>query len=184
MVSGSFSRCFALAFCCVCLVFAQPASTPALAIRDVTIIDGTGTPARPGMTVVVENRRISSIGPSSVSLSRAIHVVERRGKYLIPGLWDAHVHALWDANRPGQFFPLFLANGVTSVREMGGPMPAAEQAVWRQRVADGEVIGPDLVVPGPFVDGPQPVWPGAITVANAPQARKAHSLCRSRSVVH
>ena len=100
-------------------------------------------------------------------------MIEGRGKYLIPGLWDAHVHALWDANRPGQFFPLFLANGVTSVREMGGPMPAAEQAVWRQRVADGEIIGPDLIVPGPFVDGPHPIWPGSIAVADAPQARKA-----------
>jgi imidazolonepropionase-like amidohydrolase len=123
-----------LAFCWVGLTFAQTVSTPALAIRDVTLIDGTGTPAQPGMTVVVEKNRISSVNPSPASLPRGIHVVEGRGKYLIPGLWDAHVHALWDANRPGQFFPLFLANGVTSVR---------------------------------------PIWPGSITVADAPQARKA-----------
>jgi imidazolonepropionase-like amidohydrolase len=56
---------------------------------------------------------------------------------------------------------------------MGGPMPAADQVGWRQRVARGEVAGPDLVVSGPFVDGPQPVWPGSITIADELEARKA-----------
>ena len=104
---------------------------------------------------------------------KGIRTVSGAGKYLIPGLWDAHVHALWDAGRAEQFLPLFLANGVTNVREMGGPMPAEEQVTWRRRVALGEVVGPDLLVSGPFVDGPRPVYAGSLAIADEAAARKA-----------
>ena len=64
------------------------------------------------------------------------------------------VHGLWNAERPAMFFPLFLANGVTGVREMGGTTP--DQGRWRDQVASGAVIGSRLVVPVPSVDGPPP----------------------------
>ena len=142
-----------------------------LAVTNVTVIDATGAPERPETTVVLRSGRIVSVG--NAPAPRGMAIVEGRGKYLIPGLWDAHVHALWDNERPNVFFPLFLANGVTSVREMGGPLPAAEQVRWRERVARREVLGPDLIVPGPFVDGPQPIWPGSIRVGNEAEARRA-----------
>ena len=170
-----FGRTFSvLIICGIGLAWSQSTNRSTLAIENVTVIDGTGTPSRPGMTVLIENGKIAAIQQTSTTrLASATWVVQARGKYLIPGLWDSHVHALWDANRPAQFFPLFLANGVTNVREMGGPMPAAEQVRWRQRVVSGDIVGPDLVVPGPFVDGPTPIWPGSIAVGDAQQARKA-----------
>lgn len=163
-----------LPFFCLGLIPGQTNGDNSLAIVNVFVIDSTGAPARSDMTVIVKNGRIFSLGPSAeVSVPKGIRILSGVGKYLIPGLWDAHVHALWDADRPKQFFPLFLANGVTNVREMGGPMPAADQVRWRQRVASGEVAGPDLVVSGPFVDGPRPVYAGSVAVADGTTARKA-----------
>jgi hypothetical protein len=93
-----------------------------------------------------------------------------------------HVHSLWDATRPAIFFPLFLANGVTGVREMGGPMPAADQVRWRNQVAARAILGPRLVVPGPFVDGPHPVWPGSIKVSTAEDGKEAVNSLKAAGV--
>jgi hypothetical protein len=163
-----------LPFVCLGLIPGQTNGDASLAIVSVSVIDATGAPARSDMTVIVQNGHIVSLGSSAkVSVPKGVRILSGAGKFLIPGLWDAHVHALWDADRAKQFLPLFLANGVTSVREMGGPMPAADQVRWRQRVAGGEVVAPDLLVSGPFVDGPRPVYAGSVAVADPPAARKA-----------
>src|SRR5262245_830176 len=103
-------------------------STRTLAITHVTVIDATGAPAKPDMTVVITGNRIATIGAArNVVVPRGAQVVDGKGQYLIPGLWDMHVHLFspempWPAG-PGisnkdWFFPLFIANGVTGVRDM------------------------------------------------------------------
>ena len=86
-----------------------------LVLKGVTVIDMAGGVPRPGMTVVIRDGRIEAVS-SQASVPRRAQVVDARGKFLIPGLWDLHVH-LWHAERQ---MPLFLANGVTGVRDMGG----------------------------------------------------------------
>jgi Sulfatase-modifying factor enzyme 1 len=94
----------------VALAGALPARTedaPAksLAITGVTVIDATGAPARPDMTVVVIGDRITAIGkPGEVGVPEGARVVDGKGKYLIPGLWDMHVHTASPS-----FLPLYLA---------------------------------------------------------------------------
>lgn len=145
-----------------------------LVIEHVSVIDATGSAPQADMTIVVADGRITAIGNRiQAAVPKNAQIVTGRGKFLIPGLWDSHVHTLWDAARPLQFFALFVANGVTTVREMGGPMPAIEQVRWRTRLAAGEILGPRLYVPGPFVDGPQPAWPGSIAVHDETEARDA-----------
>src|SRR5918911_803520 len=91
---------------------AQEASARVLAITGVTVIDATGAPARPGMTVVVTGDRITAVGKSGeVDVPEGARVVDGKGKYLIPGLWDMHVHTASPS-----FPALYLANGVTGVR--------------------------------------------------------------------
>ena len=149
------------------------AQTNEIAFTHVAVVDVQSGKISPDMTVLISGQKIREVGSSRVvHVPKQAHSADARGKYLIPGLWDMHVHSLWDAERPARFFPLFLANGVTGVREMGGPMPAADQVRWRDQVASGVVIGPRLVVPGPFVDGPHPVWPGSITLLPPTMARK------------
>src|SRR4029453_13056240 len=84
----------------------------------VTVIDATGAAAKPDMTVVIAADRISRIGESKqVRIPGNAEVIDARGKYLVPGLWDMHVHL---AKAGENSLALFLANGVTSVRDMGG----------------------------------------------------------------
>jgi predicted amidohydrolase YtcJ len=91
---------------------AEPAKPVALA--HVTVIDGTGAAARPDMTVVIDGSRITALAKStSISLPQGAQTVDGTGKVVIPGLWDMHVHIVGPS-----YLPLFLANGVTGVREM------------------------------------------------------------------
>jgi imidazolonepropionase-like amidohydrolase len=159
------------------IAWSQLSGSP-IAFVHVAVVDVRSGQIRPDMTVVLSYDRISQIGLSNiVHIPPNARTVDAHGEYLIPGLWDMHVHSLWDNNRPRLFFPLFLANGVTGVREMGGPMPAADQVRWRNEIESGAVLGPRLVVSGPFVDGPHPVWPGSIKVSTEAEGKQAvHTL--------
>lgn len=91
---------------------------PVVAITDVSLIDPDTGVAVPGQTVVVTSGRISAVGPAtSTPVPVGAHLIQGRGRYLMPGLWDAHVHTLRHSTR--LHFPLLLAHGITSVRNMG-----------------------------------------------------------------
>lgn len=149
------------------LARAKPDRIPAaLALTHVTIIDVTGGELRRDMTVVITDDRISAIGPSAkLSVPSDAKVIDATGQFLIPGLWDMHVH--WYARNT---FTLFTANGVTGVRQMfGGP----DLLRWRDEIAKGSLLGPRMVVASPIVDGPEPIWPNSISVSNEEEGRKA-----------
>ncbi|HET9407282.1 MAG TPA: amidohydrolase family protein [Candidatus Sulfotelmatobacter sp.] len=140
-----------------------------IAIAHVTVIDGTGAPAKLDQTVLIEGDRTVAIGPAASSHPPSTaKIVDARGLYLIPGLWDVHVH-VWHADRA---FPMFLANGVTGVRNTGGH--ADDLKRWRQELREGKRQGPVLVACGPVVDGPPPVHPDhSVVVESAAQGRAA-----------
>ena len=121
-----------------------PGRTAAVAITHVTLIDGTGAAAQPDMTVVVRGDRIVEIRKSARKIvSRGTILVDGRGKYLIPGLIDSHVHL----DETGESsLALFVANGVTGVRDMGGDF--AKLQAWRKRIADGALVGPRIKTAG------------------------------------
>jgi len=150
------------------LVATESASTKSmtLVITHVTVIDATGAPAHPDMTVVITGNRISEIGNSGkIRAPKNAQVVNATGKFLIPGLWDMHVH--WQEK---DYLPLFIANGVTGIRIMWG-FPMHHQ--WRREIEAGQLLGPHMLIASPIVDGPKPIWPGSIAVANASEARQA-----------
>ena len=135
-----------------------------LVIAHVTVIDATGAPTRPDMTVVIIGNRITEIGKSgTIRLPRQAKVVTASGEFLIPG--DMHVH--WYEK---DYLPLFIANGVTRIRIMWG-MPMHHE--WRKEIEVEQLLGPHMLIASPIVDGPKPVWPGSITVGNASEARQA-----------
>jgi imidazolonepropionase-like amidohydrolase len=101
----------------------KPASRPMLsvtAITHVTIIDATGSPPQPDMTVLIEEDRIREIGKAE-ELAPPVdaEMIDATGKFLIPGLWDMHVHAL-HADHVERVFSEFVAQGVLGIRDMGG----------------------------------------------------------------
>ena len=140
----------------VASVVAAAVAQPPLAVTDVTVIDGTGRPARPGMTVLIAGDRIAAVDDGRrAELPPDTQVVDGRGRFLIPGLSDLHVHL---TNQPDQsltrdwMMPLLLAHGVTLVRDMGGDWNRIEEL--RREIAAGTIRGPRIVASGPFVDGP------------------------------
>ena len=135
-------------------------------LTHVTVIDTTGAPAKPDMTVVIIGDRIAEIGKSrEVHPPKNSETVDATGKFLIPGLWDMHVH--WYEK---DYLPLFIANGVTGTRQMYG-VPMFQD--WRRQIEAGQLLGPRILIPSPIVDGPKPVWPGSIAVSNAAEGRQA-----------
>jgi imidazolonepropionase-like amidohydrolase len=147
---------------------------PVLAITHVNLIDATGAPVQPDMTVIVQGTQISQLGKSdSIAVPKAANVVDGRGKYLIPGLWDMHVHEIFGAWLPEdeKIIPaLFVANGVTGVRDMGGDLEPLKK--WRSRIATGDLLGPRMIVAGPMLDGPVPAFPSSAPVKNAEEGRR------------
>lgn len=119
------------------------AQTPSLILAHVTVIDATGAKPRPDVSVEVAQGRILRIQPE-IKPAADERVIDGKGKFLIPGLWDMHVHI----TDPDVFFPLFLAAGVTGVREMYSGIPANVAAQWRNRPD-----APAMLLPG-FIDGP------------------------------
>jgi imidazolonepropionase-like amidohydrolase len=140
------------------------AQEPVLVFTHATVIDASGAGARRDMTVTVEQGRITDVRPSTKRrLPPGTRVIDASHKYLIPGLWDMHVH--WNDER---FLGLFLANGVTGIRVMWGE---PQHLKWRAAIANGKLQGPRMIVAGPLLDGPNPVWPDSTIVATAAEAR-------------
>ena len=153
----------------------RQSSQASLVLRDVTVIDVAGGLALPGMTVVVVGDHIAQAGKSeTVSPPAGARVVDAAGKFLIPGLWDMHVHTIFGDWFPGGreiALPLFIANGVTGIRDMGGDLDVLLQ--WRKEIAQGAIAGPRLVVSGEMLDGPEPRFPSSIAVSSPVEGRSA-----------
>ena len=125
-------------------------SLASLAIRDVTLIDGTGGPALPGVTVLVRDGRIAAVGPATeLPIPADARVVDGSGKYLIPGLWDMHTH-LSKARSPA--LRRLVAHGILSVRDAGGDMPELQR--WKAEIRAGERVGPRILMAGPYLESP------------------------------
>src|SRR5216684_6001260 len=133
---------------------AAPAADPeTLIFTNVNIIDTRSGNLQRNMTVVIKNGRIDGIAKVGlIQESRKIRVVNANGKFLIPGLWDMHVHSAggsapaWDEKI---IYPLYIANGITGVRDMGGDPAMLQQR--RERIEHGQLLGPHMVFGGPFL---------------------------------
>lgn len=139
------------------------AQSKLLVLTHVNVIDMTGAPARPDMTVVIDGNRIVALGKTGrVRVPLGAQLRDATGKFLIPGLWDMHVHI----RETERTFPLFIANGVMGVRNMGGKLD--DLLRWRAEVASGALLGPRILACGPIVDGPEPVAHGEVVSVKTP----------------
>ena len=156
------------------IALATPGLTAALAFTHVNVIDVTGGPVQRDMTVVSDETHIVAIGRSDVlTPPPGARIVAAQGKYLIPGLWDMHVHTVfgdWLPRNERVTLPLFVANGVTGVRDMGGDLPVLKE--WRAAIAAGQLLGPRMFIAGPMLDGPVPRFPSSAPVATAADGRR------------
>jgi imidazolonepropionase-like amidohydrolase len=151
---------------------AEPRPT---AITHITVVDTAGGPAKADMTVVIEGDRIVEVSPSAAAKPpNGARIVDGSGKFLIPGLWDMHIHTFFGDWVPGGreiTLPLLLANGVTGARDMGSDLDPILLA--RKDVAEGRLLGPRLVISGPMLDGEKTPFPAVIVVKTPEDGRAA-----------
>jgi imidazolonepropionase-like amidohydrolase len=148
-VKHAFSLLFlGLAFSGTAVAQDRPAPTH-LAITHANVVDVESGRLLPDRTVVVADGRIVSVSPArDARVPARARVVDARGGYLIPGLWDAHTHVTFAGERA---LPVYAAHGVTSIRDLGGRLP--DLLALRGRVAAGALVGPALYVAGPNLEG-------------------------------
>jgi imidazolonepropionase-like amidohydrolase len=139
-----------------------------LVITHATVIACTGAARQPDRTVVVQGGKITAIEPDDKATPPAgARTLDGTGKFLIPGLWDMHVHTV-----PGNYLDLFLANGVVGVRDMHSFNPAFILGL-RDEVRAGKRIGPRIVAACALVDGDRAFWPAAIKATTPEEGRQA-----------
>ncbi len=146
-----------------------------IAIAHATVIDpATGT-SRPDMTVLVRGTRIEAVGASrSVRVPVGTRVIDATGKFLIPGLWDMHVHT--DVPGGRALLGLYVANGVTGVRDMDGDL--ARLRAFQRDVAAGSLPGPRMVVSGPYLAGQRVPLPHVLVRTPEEAVAAVDSLAR------
>jgi len=151
----------------------QPvALVPEIVFEHATVIDGTGAPPRKDVTVAIAAGRIVSVG-QIVQPPAGARVIDASGQFLIPGLWDMHVHL--DAQ--GNELRTLVKNGITGIREMYSGIPIATLDAWLERSENPRITAPGFL-DGPLMSGPD--RPDAFAVGTADEARRAVDVLASR----
>ncbi|MDH4617909.1 amidohydrolase family protein [Brevibacillus sp. AY1] len=154
----------------------ETADQKPLAFTHVTIVDVVDGQLLPNMTVVIERNRIVQVEQTDKALvPKESYVYQAEGKYLIPGLWDMHVHLLDDEKYA---FPSLLANGVTGVRDMGASLSQMEG--WVKTSSAGQ-LAPRVFFSGPALDGPKTSGDGTLMQVNLKSEDEAKSAVQALS---
>lgn len=148
-----------------------------LLIRHATVIDVASGKTVPNQGIAVVGDTIRAVGPDR-SIARRFSVrrtVDSAGKFVMPGLWDMHVHfgggpELIEENKA--LLPLYVAYGVTTVRDCAADLSESVLA-WRSAVASRRLLGPTIYTSGPKLEGYKPLWKGTIEVGTPAEVNAA-----------
>ena len=140
-------------------------------LTDVAIVDVEAGTILPGQSVLIRDGFIAEVGTDIATPGDDVTRYDAEGGYVIPGLWDSHVHIFSSASEPGTALPLYLINGVTGIRDMGALWPITDQQALQARIETGEVPGPRLILSGAWVDASPGSWPGMFLADTPDQAR-------------
>lgn len=139
---------------------------PAIAFVHASVVPMNREVVLADHTVLVRGDRIVEVGPArDVAVPGDALVIQCAGKFLVPGLADMHVHL--EDYEDG--LVLFVANGVTTVRNMWG---RPEHLDWRRLIEGGEVLGPTIHTTGPITDGEPPLWEGSAVVTTPDEGER------------
>jgi imidazolonepropionase-like amidohydrolase len=127
-------------------IFPLAAVAEPIAITHVTVVNTATGALQRDVTVAIDGARIVHVGPAAAPAGWK--VVDGRGKFLIPGLWDMHAHLSWTG---ASALPLLIANGITGVRDLGGRLTELDD--WRSRIDAGVLVGPRIIRVGPILNG-------------------------------
>ena len=155
-------------------VLCGPATANKIGITHVNIVDPATHTVRADQTVLISGGRIEQIGPATAAqLPADFRVVDARGKFLMAGLWDMHVHLAGISADPSWskqvLLPLLLANGIVGVRDMGGDLETL--LAWKRDSEVGRLLAPHIITAGPWLAAGGKKSPEQYPVGNAEAAR-------------
>lgn len=156
-----------------------------VALTQATIIDVAAGTRVTGQSVLLKGDTIVAVVKDAELKNYAPKkVITLRGKYLMPGLWDTHVHfgggeALIEENK--RLLPLYLAHGITTVRDCAGDLSDTVLS-WRRQVAEGKLAGPTIFASGPKLEGIKPMWKGTLEVGTPADVSKALDKLQAQGV--
>jgi len=156
-----------------------------LVLKSATLIDVEHGRLLQGKAVVSRGGEIIAVvDEKQLKAYQARQVVSLPGKYLMPGLWDSHVHfgggdTLIEENK--RLLPLYLANGITTVRDCAGDLSSTVLA-WRQAIKEGKLQGPTIFASGPKLEGYKPLWKGTIEVGTPEEVSRALDSLQAQQV--
>lgn len=128
-------------------------------IKNITIIDGTGSPTKRGQHVLIQQGKIARLSTQPIAENDGYQVIDGTGKTLIPGLVMMHEHMFYPTGKANytemlySFPRLYLAGGATTIRTAGTTAPYADLNL-RDAIRAGQSIGPDIDVTAPYLNGP------------------------------
>ncbi len=144
-------------------------------IKDVNIIQVNEGKILPHQYIVISNERIIETGSAAIAKKYyALQNINATGKFIMPGLWDMHVHfggdTLVDENK--MLLPLYLAMGITAVRDCAGDI-SLDVLKWRTMIREGKLTGPEIFTSGPKLEGKNSIWPGDLEIENEAELKNA-----------
>ncbi len=169
----------------IAIVTSAQTNDKAILLFNVNIVQvETGTLLK-NSAVLIEGKKIKAIGPYN-KLKRSVgkfDAVDGRDKYLIPGLWDMHIHLegaeLVEDNK--LLLPVFIAYGITTVRDCASDL--GEQVLqWREEIRKGELVGPTIFTAGRKLEGKNSIWKGDLEIENETELNTMLDLLDSYKV--
>ena len=173
MKSGRWTALLLALFLVLAATVAQATGDNAIVLRNVTVVDVERNRLVPRRDVVIVGDRIVGLQAGGTARApRQGRVLDGTGRYLIPGLWDFHVHVFSAPGEEDFALPLYILNGITGVRDVGALRTLPEQQRVAAAVERGERVGPRLVLAGALIDGPPGAWPGQMVAATPDEGRQ------------
>ena len=168
--------CF-IVFCIICVSCLQAQKEKyTIVITNANIVDVVNNKIIPHQLLAISGNTIAAVDEvDKMNLYKADRHIDAKNHYILPGLWDMHIHfrggdSLIEANK--KLLLLFLVYGVTTVRECGGDITATV-LTWKKRIQQGALVGPNIFTSGPKIDGPKAYWSGSLEVETPEQVSKA-----------
>ena len=156
---------------------AQAQESADLLIRHAKVVDVAQGRILPGQAVAVRGDTIVAVGPDRALAQRfeGKRTVDAADKFVMPGLWDMHVHFGGGPELIGEnkaLLPLYVAYGVTAVRDCAADI-SGSVLEWRAAVAKGQLLGPTIFTSGPKLEGYKPIWKGTLEVGTPDEVNAA-----------
>ena len=139
-------------------------------IFNANVVDVKSGKISKNQAILIENQTIKKIGSFKKLNNLAAEKIDAKRKYVIPGLWDMHIHIegqdLVEDNKA--LFPVFIAHGITTVRDAASDL-GLQVLKWREEINEGKIFGPTIFTAGRKLEGLNSIWKGDLEIENEVQ---------------